>query len=356
MSDLARTEPPTPRRLREARRKGQVPRSRDLTAAITIWTALGALALAVAPGAAALAGAAAQTFSRAGGADASILARVGMRYADLALDLAAPVFLAAAVGALLIGVVQVGGLFSLEAVAPRLERLDPGRGLRRVLGGRGWIEAAKSLAKFLAITAAAILAAAATYRDVVAASGSDAHALALAAGRLVLRVTLAAAVVLLGIGFLDLAYQRWRHRRDLRMTREEVKRELKEEEGDPAVKAERMRLHRQMLAHRMVMDVPRATCVIVNPAHVAVALRYDPEDEDAAPIVLAKGEGELARRIVEAARAAGVPVLRNAPVARSLLTCELGDAIPERLYEAVAEVLRIVLEESESAVESRELG
>ena len=162
-----------------------------------------------------------------------------------------------------------------------------------------------------------------------------------------LRLGLVAGGLLLLLGVLDLFVQRRRLQKDLRMTREEVKREHKEEEGDPALKAERMRLHREVLAHRMVMDVPRATCVIVNPTHVAVALRYDREDgdDDAAPIVLAKGEGDVARRIVAAARAAGIPVLRNAPVARSLLACELGSTIPERLYEAVAEVLRIVLDE-----------
>jgi flagellar biosynthetic protein FlhB len=155
----------------------------------------------------------------------------------------------------------------------------------------------------------------------------------------------AGGAMLLALGALDLLYQRWRHRRDLRMTREEVRREQREEEGDPQLRAERRRLQRELLAQRMVLDVPRATCVIVNPTHLAVALRYDEEDAEAAPVVLAKGEGELARRIVAAARAAGVPVLRNAPVARSLLACELGAAIPERLYEAVAEVLRIVLED-----------
>ncbi|MDI6773647.1 MAG: EscU/YscU/HrcU family type III secretion system export apparatus switch protein, partial [bacterium] len=266
---------------------------------------------------------------------------------EIAARLSLPVLLAAFAGTLATGAVQVGGLFSMEAVKPKLERIDPGRGARRILGSRGWIEAAKSLLKFAIVAGAAMLAAHSAFQDIVRSATLDASALAVAVGGLLLRTALIAGGALVVLGFADLAYQRWRHRRDLRMTREEVKREHKEEEGQPEIKAERMRLHREMLAHRMVMDVPRATCVIVNPTHVAVALRYDGDDEDAAPIVLAKGEGELARRIVEAARAAGVPVLRNAPVARSLLACELGEAIPERLFEAVAEVMRVILAEEE---------
>lgn len=345
MADQARTEEPTPRRLREARRKGQVARSRDLTAAVSLWLVLAALALAVAPAVPLLLQATRHALAAAGAAHDTAGETGVVSWAGLALHLAAPVLLAAALAALAAGIVQVGGLFALQAVRPKLERLDPAAGARRVLGTRGWFEALKSVAKFAAVVAASALASWSSLADVVRAARTGDIALAGTLAGALLHLGLVAAGLLLLLGALDLLLQRRRLRKELRMTREEVKREHKEEEGDPAVKAERMRLHRELLAHRMVMDVPRATCIIVNPTHLAVALRYDGDDEDAAPIVLAKGEGDLARRIVAAARAAGVPVLRNAPVARSLLACELGAAIPERLYEAVAEVLRIVLEE-----------
>ncbi|MBI5488896.1 MAG: EscU/YscU/HrcU family type III secretion system export apparatus switch protein [Deltaproteobacteria bacterium] len=345
MADQARTEEPTPRRLREARRKGQVARSRDLTAAVSLWLVLGALALAVAPAVPLLVQATRHVLAGAGFAHDTGREAWVVAWAGLALRLAAPVLLAAALAALAAGVVQVGGLFALEAVRPKLDRLDPAAGARRVLGARGWFEALKSVVKFVVVVAASTLASWSSLADVVRAARTGGAVLAGAVVGALLHLGLVAAGLLLLLGALDLLVQRRRLRKDLRMTREEVKREHKEEEGEPALKAERMRLHREVLAHRMVMDVPRATCVIVNPTHLAVALRYDGEDEDGAPIVLAKGEGDVARRIVAAARAAGVPVLRNAPVARTLLACELGAAIPERLYEAVAEVLRIVLDE-----------
>jgi len=344
MADAARTEEPTPRRLREARRRGEVPRSRDLTAAVSLWFVLAAMALLVAPVVGPLAQALGRTLSRAGSADATTVAAEMATWMRIGARLALPVLLAAVAAGLGCGIVQVGGLFTMEPLRPKLERLHPGRGVRRLFG-RGWFEALKSLLKFVAVAAAALLAGRGAWGELSHAARGDAGSVARVLVASLARLAVAAGALLLALGALDLLYQRWRHRRDLRMTREEVRREQREEEGDPQQRAERRRLHRELLAQRMVLDVPRATCVIVNPTHVAVALRYEEEDPDGAPVVLAKGEGDLARRIVAAARAAGIPVLRNAAVARSLLACELGAAIPERLYEAVAEVLRIVLEE-----------
>jgi flagellar biosynthetic protein FlhB len=344
MADAARTEEPTPRRLREARQRGEIPRSRDLTAAVSLWFVLAAMALLVLPLVPVLADAVRRTVTAAGGGGEPALAREGAAWARLGLRLTLPVLLAAVLAALACGIVQVGGVFTFEPVRPQLERLHPGRGLRRLFA-RGWIEALKSLLKFAMVATAALLAARGALAELAAAARGDVATVAAVLAAALARLAVAGGAMLLALGALDLLYQRWRHRRDLRMTREEVRREQREEEGDPQLRAERRRLQRELLAQRMVLDVPRATCVIVNPTHLAVALRYDEEDAEAAPVVLAKGEGELARRIVAAARAAGVPVLRNAPVARSLLACELGAAIPERLYEAVAEVLRIVLED-----------
>ncbi|MBN1769881.1 MAG: EscU/YscU/HrcU family type III secretion system export apparatus switch protein [Deltaproteobacteria bacterium] len=347
MADTTRTEEPTPRRLREARRCGQVARSRDLTAAVSLWFALAAISLLVVPLVPRVVEGLARTLSLAGSAGEAAASREATVWMQLGLRLALPVLLAAVLAALASGVVQVGGLFTFEPLRPRLERLSPAQGVRRLFG-RGWVEAVKSLAKFLVVTAAALLAARGSWAELVSAARGDAATLAQALLVALARLAVAAGALLLALGVLDLLYQRWRHRRDLRMTREELRREQREEEGDPQQRAERRRLHRELLAQRMVLDVPRATCVVVNPTHVAVALRYEEDDPDGAPVVLAKGEGDLARRIVAAARAAGIPVLRNAPVARSLLACELGAAIPERLYEAVAEVLRIVLEERDA--------
>jgi flagellar biosynthesis protein FlhB len=129
------------------------------------------------------------------------------------------------------------------------------------------------------------------------------------------------------------------------MTKAEVKREHKESEGDPEQKAARDRAHQEMLASATIGNVKNASVVIVNPVHIACALKYDEKEGDEAPVLVASGQGDLAKKIVEAARQYGVPVLRDVPLARALVELEVGDEIPEALYEAVAEILRAAWEE-----------
>ena len=142
------------------------------------------------------------------------------------------------------------------------------------------------------------------------------------------------------VGVVDLMYQRWRLQEDLKMSREEVKREHKESEGDPEAKAARSRAYQELVAHAALEAVRSADVLVVNPTHLAVALRYDQDDEDAAPEVVARGQEHLAKRMIDAAREAGVPVMRDVPLARALYLLEVGDEIPESLFEAVAEVLQ----------------
>jgi len=139
---------------------------------------------------------------------------------------------------------------------------------------------------------------------------------------------------------LDVLYQRWRFRQDQKMTKDEVKREHKESEGDPHSRQERERLHREILSQATLDQVRKADVLVVNPTHLAIALKYDEESDQEAPEVLVKGQDELARRMIDAAREAGVPVLRDLPLAHALWELEEGDEIPETLYEAVAAVLR----------------
>jgi FlhB-like protein len=155
------------------------------------------------------------------------------------------------------------------------------------------------------------------------------------------RLGWAAALIGLGLALVDLlvVQRAWRKRH--RMSKDEVRREYREAEGDPEVRAQRKRAHQEALAGTIVNAVKEATVVIVNPTHLASALRYV-EDEDQAPKLVAQGQGELARRIVEAARAYGIPCVEDVPIARALSELEIGDEIPEALYEAVAEILREV--------------
>jgi flagellar biosynthesis protein FlhB len=328
-----RTEAPTPRRLAEARRRGEVAVSRELTGV----AALAAGAAVLATGGTALVQGLAAVVRRglALALDPATppAAALGAAAADVA-RLAAPPALAAFGAALLAGALQAGFLLAPGAAAPRLERLDPARGLARLASRERLLSIGLGVVKAL-LVAAAVAGVARTAAAALAAlpravdpGGALPRLLAPLAGRLLL--------VLGALGAADLLVVRRRHHRALRMTRQEVRREQKEDEGDPRHRAERRRRHRALLA---AAPVARATCLVVNPTHVAVALLHRREEAEA-PRVLAKGTGAAARRLRSEARRAGVPILRDPPLARALhRLAEVGDEIPEELYDAAAAVL-----------------
>jgi FlhB-like protein len=227
-------------------------------------------------------------------------------------------------------------------LAPSFARLDPFDGVKRLF----------SLERFLGVIRALLLAGFVgyfTYRtlgahvaDVAFGTGEFSSAGILARG-LGKNVAWAAACLGLGLAGLDyLVVHRGFIRRN-RMSKDEIKREYRESEGDPHVKAARRRAHQEALVGATVNSVKSATVLIVNPTHLATALRYD-EEQDQAPVIVAQGEGELARRMIDAARAYGIPCVRDVPIARALRDLEIGDEIPEALYEAVAEIIRHVWE------------
>ena len=329
----SRTEQPTPRRLREARRRGEVARSGELTGAAAL---LGGLAALIATGPSAtgeLARLLRAALSAAPGASpdpAAILRAAGAAVVRLSL---APGLAALAAGGLA-GALQAGGGFFPEVIRPRLARVAPLRGLRRLVSPVQLFQAALGIAKAFVLVAIAVswLRGADGLFELPRASPGVALRALPALVALALRLAAAFAV----FGVVDWALARRRHHRALMMTRDEVRRELKEDEGDPAHRAERRQRHRALLD---AGPVARATVVVVNPTHVAVALRHDRGGDDA-PRVVAKGTGLAAARIRSAARRAGVPIVRDVPLARALhRLAEIGDEIPEELYEAAAAVL-----------------
>ena len=234
---------------------------------------------------------------------------------------------------------QTGGLFSFEAL-----KLDPQKvmpSLKKVFNVGALMEVVKGFVK-IGLAGGGGLAGAET-----AAGGvhqpdrglAPQHDGVLGYATEELGKQMALVVVVIGAG--DLLWQRHQYRKKMMMSREEVKREYKESEGDPQHKHERQRLHKELIEQRMVNAVRKADFVVVNPDHIAVAIQYD-KDGDAAPVVVAKGERLLAEKIKEVAREAGVPIFRDVSLARALRDVEEGDEIPEALYEAVAEILRVV--------------
>lgn len=343
MSD--KTEEATPKRLRKAQEEGDSPISSFATQAVAFGCAV-----AIAPSAAsALTHGTTADLRAAIASAAEHTPAVSFDAALLATSfaaLAAPVLAAAAVASAVAAVVQSGGVVATKKLTPKLERLDP------ISGFKGLVSATR----LVAVLRAVLFAGGVTYvaygslrahaTDLARTTG-DLSAAAAVAGAIAKDVALRAAVLGLFLAVLDVVVTRRSWRKRLMMSKDEVKREHKESEGDPQMKAARERAHHEMLAAATIANVKKASVVVVNPVHIACALEYDEEGGDEAPRVVASGHGDLAKQIVEAARQYGVPVLRDVPLARALVELEIGDEIPEALYEAVAEILREAWEETE---------
>jgi len=339
-----KTEQPTPKRLRKAQEEGDSPLSSFASQSVAFLAVV-----AIAPAAIVALSSEATTQLKSAIAVAAqpspAVAFDGRTIAMSVAALVAPVLTAAAVATAITSVVQTGGVVATKRLALRLDKLDPIAGFRNLF----------STTRLVAVLRAALFGGGVTwivYRalhahaaDLARSVGRLEHAGAVAAA-LALDVAKSAAILGLFLAVVDVVVTRRAWTKKLMMTKEEVKREHKESEGDPEQKAARERAHREVLASAMIGNVRNATVVVVNPTHIACALRYDENEGDEAPVVVASGQGELARRIVEAAHQYGVPVLRDVPLARALVELEVGDAIPEVLYEAVAEILREAWEES----------
>ena len=329
----ARTERPTPKRLAESRGRGEVAVSRELTGAVAMAAGLAALAASGSWWFGALAAEVRRGLLAALAPDQPIGGAL-LSTALSVLRLSALPALAAFAAAGAVGLLQTGGLITAVPLAPKLERLDPIAGLGRIFSGARLAAlglGAVKAALVVALSLSGWRAAASTLAQLPRAESPGRAGAALLwplAGRL--------AGLLLLLGAADLLLVRWRHHRRLRMSRDEVRREAREAEGDPNRKAERRRLHRALAE---APPLVRATCLVVNPTHVAVALHHR-RGTGEAPRVLAKGSGAAAARLRARARRAGIPIVRDPPLARALhRLAEVGDEIPEELYDAAAALL-----------------
>ena len=347
MSD-DRTEKPTGRRLKKARKKGQVARSRDLGAAISLLAAVMVLGWTGTTMAQTLSGEVRRALLRMG---ETPLVDIGPKEVSmLALQAAAtlgvvcgPVALATVIAVIAVQAAQGGLLLATEALTFDLNRLNPATGLRRLGLTQGGLDTVKAVA----ISTAVIVLAWQGITAVIATSSGLARLAPLTAAATGWNDSLALlrqlSILLLVFAVADYGLQRWRFTKSVRMTKQEVRDDTRLTEGSPEVKARLKRLQRDLLRRRMLSAVPKATVVITNPTEFAVALEYR-RDVMAAPRVIAKGKGVLAVKIRELALAAGVPIVENVPLAQALYRgVEVGDSIPGELFGAVAEVLAYLI-------------
>ncbi|GAB2182553.1 flagellar biosynthesis protein FlhB [Denitratisoma sp. agr-D3] len=343
-SDLEKTEPASSRRIEQAREEGQVPQSRELLAFMVL--------LATVSGMWGMSGWIshhAEAIMRHGlnfGREAAFSDRIMqtsfVTLCEEALMLAAPIFLLSVVAAIAAPAMIGGLVFSPKALALNFGRIDPVSGIKRVISMQGLGELVKAILKSLLIggvvwwmvrhdgeTLFSLLG-----QSIEVGIGSFFHILFKAGMVLLVGVALIVA--------LDVPFQLWQYYAKLRMTKEELKQEHKEQEGDPHLKAKIRAQQREMARNRMMADVPKADVVVTNPTHFSVALKYE-SGSMGAPVVVAKGMNEVALKIREIAGENRVPVLEAPPLARALYRhTEIGDQIPAKLYTAVAEVMAYV--------------
>jgi len=336
-----RTEQPTPRRREEAREEGQIARSADLTAAASLLAALLLLQLLgprMLDTFAALTAALGETPDVTAAGLWPWLVRVGRAAAELTapfLALLVAVTIAAAIA-------QSGPLLTWKRLAFKPERLNPVKGFQRLVSGDALTRLLMSLAKVALVTWIAYVTIVGRLGAVLATGTLETAGMFALALTTLSELALRLGLALLVLGFVDYLIQRWQLERQLRMTKEEVRDELKRMEGDPLLKQRRRQLQQKLALQRINAEVPKADVVVTNPTEYAVALRYDAATMNA-PRVVAKGKDFLAQRIRLVAQEHGVPIVQRPPLARALYAgVDVGREVPPQYYRAVAEVLAYV--------------
>lgn len=343
-SQQERTERATPKRREDARKKGDVPRSRELTMTLVMLSGATAILMLAAP----MGGSLVMHFREALVIDRARVFDTGQMAVALGETAAGILGGLAPLAAILIGAVFLGSLliggwsFSVEAVAPKLERIDPLKGCKRLFSANSLNELLKALAKFAVVGAIAMAWLWYSIED-LSGLGRESVELGIAhAFRICGMSLLVVSTGLLLIAGADVPFQLWQYQKKLRMTRQQVKEEFRETEGRPEVKSRIRMLQQQVATRRMMEELPKADVVITNPTHFAVALRYD-DAVMGAPKVVAKGKDLVAARIREVAGEHGVPLFEAPPLARVLYrTTAIGDEIPASLYTTVAQVLAYI--------------
>lgn len=338
-----KTEQPTAKRLRKARQDGNVAKSAEFTGVAVMITSLVAAMLWVPNAVERWMGFVRQavTYLETPRPDLSSIPAFMQEAGTLVLYSIMPILGAAFVVAAFIAYIQIGPVFAMKTIIPDGSKLNPAGGFKNMFSKAKAVDLAKNVSKLVLMGAIGTT----VYLDQVP-SLIRTPALSLSSAMVAFGVAaFDVAQYLLGglvaFAVIDILWQRHKHNKDLMMSKQEVKEEYKESEGDPQIKAKRKQMHKELLREASISNVKNADAVVVNPTHVAAAIRYDAELAEA-PRVMAKGRGETAQRIRKLARRYDIPIVRDVALARALVDVDLEDEIPEDLYEAVAEVLQFV--------------
>jgi flagellar biosynthesis protein FlhB len=345
-ADEDKTEKATPKKRQDARKKGQVFQSKDLSAAILLIAIVMTLRIY---------GSSmyyeVRTFFNKVMTEYVIVENpfeineVMNFYQDflmVLLRILLPMFMVTLIMAVSVQLAQIGILFTTETLGFKLEKINPLKGFKRIFSLNSLVELVKSIAKIGIIGFVGYSYINGRAIEIMNMMDMDIFSAAVLMMEIVLNVSLRMIVALLLIGILDYAYQWWSYEKNLKMSKKEIKDEYKQQEGNPEVKSKIKQKQKQMSMQRMMQEVPKADVVITNPTHFAVAIKYDSSKSEA-PFVVAKGQDYLAQRLKEIAKKSRVHIEENKPLARALYdTVDVGKNIPQDLFQAVAEILAFV--------------
>jgi len=343
MADPEKQFPATPRKRQEAKKKGQVARSMELNSVLILVGVLLTMRLVGPAIYDNLTGMLVKVLSSL---DTEVTSLSVVAYAPTVVlqfgKIIAPVLVVCLVFGVTANVVQFGFIFTGEPLIPKLSKVNPVQGFKRLFSKRTVVELVKAIFKIAIVGFVSYLTLKAESKHIFAFMEMENIQIFTYVSAVVFKLFLRICLVLVAIAFIDILYQRWDHEQELKMTRQEMKEELKRTEGDPLVKQRIRTIQRQLSQQRMMAEVPKADVVITNPTELAIAVKYDPE-EQGAPQVVAKGSRLVAQKIRELAKEHEVPVVENKPLAQLLYkSVEVGMEIPAKLYQAVAEILAYV--------------
>lgn len=341
-----KTEKPTPKRRREAKEKGQVLQSKEVNSAFILIfafvglkifgsymydnlidfsrkTLMGTILIE-------------EIFTQNG------IHKIIMETILVLAQIVAPIILLILVVGVTINYMQVGFLFTTKAIEFKLNRINPIEGFKRIFSKRAFVELVKSSIKVFLIGYIVYKFTITEISNILNLYEMNLESIVKYIADISYKVGIRISLILIFLAFFDYLYQWWEHEKNLKMSKKEIKEEYKQTEGDPQIKSKIKEKQRQMAMMRMMQEVPKADVIITNPTHFAIALKYDKDKFDA-PYVLAKGQDLMAEKIKEIGKSSSIPIVENKPLAQALYhKVEIGDVIPEELYQAVAEILAYV--------------
>lgn len=328
-----KTQQATPKKRQKAKEQGQIPRSSEVVSMASMGGAILAFFFGGKYFMANISGIMTRLMGLKYGTDPLIVFRTA---SSEALIIIIPFFAASSVLAICASLIQGG--FSIKPFKAEFNKINPFEGIKRIFSKNGLSEFLKSLFKFSVGIYFVYYVIKKVLNDLPLLMTKDINVLANESGHLIMKIILYGFLFLFVIALLSYFIERWRFEQSLKMSQEEIKEELKETEGDPLLKSRIKSIQKEMARKRMMQEVPKATVVITNPTHIAVALKYD-EQNMSAPQVIAKGMDFIAEKIKEIAKREGIPIVEDKPLAKALNKIEINDYIPEKLYKAVAKIL-----------------